>query len=286
MQAKGHPNMNAPLRLIHGAKIEMRSVLSRIANAPHFATLADPPQHDDLYVVSFPKSGATWVNFLMANLHLRMSGVARNVTFFNVHDFVPDIEMGTRLALTALPSPGHRVIKSHSGYNPYYRKVIYLVRDPRAAIVSYHHFLVGLGQVERTISETIRSPEHGIEAWCRHVSSWFERTEAATSFMTMRYEDLRADPAATLRATYRQLGHDLDDVVLAQAIEASSFENMKALEREYGYGGRRYNKNLTFVRKGRAAGWKDEVSAADIAFIEERAGDWMERLGYTVQIGK
>ena len=54
--------------------------------------MPDNPLHDDLFIVSFPKSGTTWLNFLMANVHLKMSGSIQHVTFYNIDDFIPDIE--------------------------------------------------------------------------------------------------------------------------------------------------------------------------------------------------
>lgn len=48
-------------------------------------------RHDDLYLVSLLKSGNTWLSFLMANIHLKMSGLSREVNFFNICDFISDL---------------------------------------------------------------------------------------------------------------------------------------------------------------------------------------------------
>lgn len=257
-----------------------KSLTKRLVNYRHEQWVARPPRHDDLYVVSFPKSGATWINFLMANIHLRASKVDRTVTFFNVHDLVPDIHHTRDIRSNILPFPGYRVIKSHAEYNPYYQKVIYVVRDPRDAMVSYFHFLRGLGAFEGDFSTLVRSREYGINAWCRHVHGWVELSPARQSFTFVRYEDLKKETMATVTRMYALMGHQLDDTILRGAIEASSFDNMRALEQEYGYGGRDVSRRLKFVRKGKAGGWKEEVAEADVEYIKQIAAKWMARFGY------
>src|SRR5580698_1578569 len=89
---------------------------------------------DDIFLVSYPKSGNTWTRFLLGNL---MSPDER-VTFVNVERKVPDIYAKSKKALKKIPSP--RVIKSHECFDPRYRRVIYIVRDPRDVAVSAYHY--------------------------------------------------------------------------------------------------------------------------------------------------
>lgn len=257
-----------------------KSLTKRLANYRHELLVARPARHDDLYVVSFPKSGATWMNFLMANIHLRESKVDRAVTFFNVHDFIPDIHSTRDIRSDILPFPGYRVIKSHAEYNPYYQKVVYVVRDPRDVMVSFFHFLRGLGSFEGDISVLVRSPKYGINAWCKHVRSWLALSPETQNLMFVRYEDLKKDTPSTIKGLYALLGHQVDDALLQAAIEASSFENMRALERDYGYGGRDVSRTLKLMRKGEAGSWKEEVPRRDAEYIKQVAADWMAHFGY------
>jgi hypothetical protein len=271
----------ANLSLMRGVKTLLVDELVAVRRHEDRRTTAASPRHDDLYVVSFPKSGATWMNFLMANLHLRMSGLNRKVTFFNVHDVVPDIQSTRDINQEPLPFPGYRVMKSHAGFNPNYLKVIYLVRDPRDALISYFHFLQGLGQFDGSLSQLVRSEQYGVAAWARHVEGWL-KSPASLSIDFVRYEDLLRNPRGELLRVYGLLGHELDDDILEAAIEASSFEKMKTSEQEWNYGRRPdiISKNLKFMRSGKSGEGKNSLSAEDLEFIADLAKKYMQHFAY------
>lgn len=267
------------ISLLRGLKAFAIDALISLKHYGDRRATAYSPRHDDLYIVSYPKSGATWMDFLMANIHLHMSGSDRSVNFFNVHFFIPDIH-SSRDVVQVLPFPGHRIMKSHSGHNPYYNNVIYIIRDPRDVMVSYYHFLLGLGKYQGDLSTLVRSESFGIRAWCEHVRGWIEDSSAATRFIVIRYEDLKAEPKAVMEKVYEFLGYRLTDEVIAGAIEKSSFENMKALEKAYGYGGRDIAERLKFMRSGVVGGGKDQLDADDLAYIDSIAGKWLNKFGY------
>jgi hypothetical protein len=252
-----------------------------IVNKPFAKFLPENPLHDDLYIVSFPKSGTTWLNFLMANVHLKMSGVGQQVTFYNVEDFIPDIGQIRCLKDNILAFPGHRVIKSHAEFNPLYQKIIYLLRDPRDVMVSYYYFLKKLGLWQGGLSQLIRSPIYGIEAWCRHVQGWVEKTPVSSRIEFLRYEDMKSDPLKVLTQIYMLLGHQIPLEIMDQSIALSSFENMKKLEADYNFGGDFRFPGFEFVRKGKPGSYREEISDADLALINEKASRWLSVFGYS-----
>ena len=85
---------------------------------------------DDIFIVSYPKSGNTWTRFLMANLVYP----EKSPDFANLNQVIPDPEALSKRALARLPRP--RIIKSHQYFDPRYRRVIYVVRDPRDVALS------------------------------------------------------------------------------------------------------------------------------------------------------
>src|ERR1700680_1912974 len=87
------------------------------------------PLISDLYLVEFPKFGVTWLSFILANINLLVAGESRLATYFNINDLIPDIQYSRDLPLPDHRFPGFRIIKSHSPYNPSYKKVILLVRN-------------------------------------------------------------------------------------------------------------------------------------------------------------
>jgi hypothetical protein len=90
-----------------------------------------PVYADDTFIVSYPRSGNTWTRFLIANL-LHPDQPA---TFANIERLVPDSEAQSSRYFKSIPRP--RVIKSHQYFDPRYKKVIYIVRDPRDVALSY-----------------------------------------------------------------------------------------------------------------------------------------------------
>ena len=171
--------------------------------------------NDDIYLVSFPKSGATWMDFLIANINIAMSGVDRNVTFYNIHQYVPDIHDSRSLSAPLLSFPGFRFIKSHSGLNRYYNNVIYIVRNPEDTMISYYNFLQGLGHFNGTLSNLIESKRFGIQAWVNHVENWLFHSPASLAFMMVRYEDLKIDPLFEVNRIYSHLGFSLPQTILS-----------------------------------------------------------------------
>ena len=257
-----------------------RYVAKKIAHHRYTLFLADSPRHDDLYVVSFPKSGATWMDFLMANIHTEMSGKKKQINFFNIHSVIPDIHADTSIGPTALSFPGFRVIKSHADFNPYYRNVIYIIRDPRDVMLSYYRYLTGLGEFSGSISDLIRSSSYGIRAWVQHIDSWYLKSQASLRICFVRYEDLKKDAYAEVLRIYNTLGLEVPDDVLKQAICDSSFENMKQLEQEWNYGGRPVAGSFKFMQQGSSGTWNGTLSVSDSTYIESVGRDIMSRFGY------
>jgi hypothetical protein len=62
----------------------------------------------------------------------------KSVGFANIECIVPDIAVFPRADFRRLKRP--RVIKSHDCFDPRYRRVIYIVRDPRDVAVSLYHY--------------------------------------------------------------------------------------------------------------------------------------------------
>lgn len=237
------------------------------------------PRHDDLYLVEFPKSGVTWLCFLMANANLAMTGSSRQVTFFNIHEIIPDIHVSRHLPTPPGDGVGFRIIKSHASFTPLYTRLFYLARDPRHVMASYYRFSCDLGWWEGSIADFVRDRELGIDAWVRHVEGWLDNVPPTASFTLLRYEDLLADTAGTLCNLYQHLGYSLSREQAEQSAARSNVEAMRAGEEIFNAGHPRL-RGFSLVRKGAIQGARSEVPAEVRSHIQQKAGRVMRRLGY------
>jgi hypothetical protein len=267
-------------RIVQHSRASWSYLLHRLDRAAKWRELPADPRADDLYLVEFPKSGVTWLSFLVANTNLLLAGDReRAVTFFNINDFVPDIEVNRHVNPIAPAPLGFRVIKSHAAFNRFYSKAIYLVRDPRDVMASYWHFLTGLGFFQGTLEAMIGDPRFGIAAWCAHVASWLDKAEPSQSLMVLKYEDLRRDTTGQLKRVYRLFGLDLADAVASLAVERSGIERMREEEALFN-ASHPALKDFDFVRKTAIDGPRAPLSAGLREQIAHAAAPLLARLGY------
>jgi hypothetical protein len=243
------------------------------------AVLPATPRHDDLYLVEFPKSGVTWLSYLMANTGLVLSGSARRATFFNLNELVADIHFDRNLAPPRADGFGFRCIKSHANYVPQYKRVLYLVRDPRAVMASYFTFQTSLGQWRGSIEDFVRDRQFGISAWMRHVDGWLDNIDTGLSFALVRYEDLLADTGDALHNICMLLGLQLSEADIEKIITQSSIERMREDEALFNMGHLDLKK-FNFVRKENPGGSRIVLPESVRSYIDTQAAETMRRLSY------
>jgi hypothetical protein len=228
---------------------------------------------DDIFLTSYPRSGNTWTRFLVGNLvHTEEA-----VTFLNVERLVAD-----------MPRP--RIMKSHEVFDPRYKRVIYIVRDPRDVAISQYYWEMKQRAVgEECPMEDFLPPWIEGKVWDRlgnwgdHVTSWMSTRGGKDCFVILRYEDLLADPARELVKVANLLGIEPTPERLARAAELSSADRMRHLEEKQGnkWVQTRYTRqDKPFVRKAASGGWKAVLSPKSVAQIEAAWGHVMISLGY------
>lgn len=238
---------------------------------------------DDTYIVSYPKSGNTWVRFLVSSLLHPTS----RTDFANIDERVPTIYKASTSALAALPRP--RVLKSHEYFDPRYPRVIYVVRDPRDVLVSYFHYQRRKGDIDEgeTMSEFADRFMAGrlspFGSWQENVASWLAVRDTGEDFLLVRYEDLLAETSIQLGRIARFLGREATERELTRVVAECSFDTMRALEAETGNRSahlRHVRTDIGFVRQGKSGTWATELPEAVSSNIERRWHPLLERLGY------
>jgi Sulfotransferase domain len=239
---------------------------------------------DDVFLTSYPRSGNTWTRFLVGNLVHQ----TEPVTFLNVERLVPDMYKHSDRTLRHLPRP--RILKSHECFDPRYKRLVYVVRDPRDVAVSNYHWEMkqrSMGDTYPIETFVTRWMEpvywDRLGSWGDHVASWLSTRQGREGFLLLRYEDMLANPAAEMGKVAGLLGIDPAPERLARAAELSSADRMRRLEKNQGdkWIQTRYTRqDKQFVRKAGSGDWRTVLSPASVQRIEDAWGDIMKILGY------
>lgn len=244
----------------------------------------------DVFLVGHPKSGNTWLAYMLA-VFVNEDRAGR-INIGNIGEFAPtvhgrDWDIGSWMDL-ARP----RIFRSEAAIFPgRYPRTVYIVRDPRAVLVSYYHHCVhdtGRAQwrmtdfVDEMLAEgRIAGLEPSLIRWDRQVEEWLARSKRQPVAL-VRYEDLKNDPATVLRGLIEFMGLRVDEELLHHVIFRGDFKSMRKEERLYGaesFPGEK-GSNGFFVRKGEVDGWKSELPAESRARIEAVFSGTMQKLAY------
>ena len=242
---------------------------------------------DDTFVVSYPRSGNTWIRFLIANLlYPHESG-----SFANIERLIPDCEAHSSRYLKRLRGP--RVIKSHEYFDHRYQKVIYIVRDPRDVVLSYFNFQRKYRQIPDNypleqftsdfVAGRLSSADWG--TWGQHVGSWL-CCDGRPGFLVVRYEDLTSNALHELSRIARFFGIEPGTELLAAACQRSSASRMRALERSESsqwVATRNRREDIPFVGKAASGRWREQLSPTSVAEIESAWAPLMASLGYEIR---
>jgi len=253
-----------------------------------------PPQRnvevfpDDIFIVSYPKSGNTWTRFLIANLVYPDTPA----NFININDLTPDPEALSKRRMARMPRP--RIIKSHQYFDPRYPRIINIVRDPRDVALSQFHFhrkrrlIADDYPLQEWVKSFLSSDFTVYGSWGDNVGSWLATRYGRPGFLLLRYEDMISHPERELTRVASFLDINRDPKSISEAVRRSSADNMRQLEKtqSLSWGGTRETRqDIPFIRSAKSGGWRSDLPAASVAMIETAWGPWMRWLGYELSSG-
>lgn len=240
---------------------------------------------NDCFIVSYPKSGNTWLRFLVANL------ITKNETidFDNIQSIIPDIYITSNQKLLSYSQP--RYLKSHEYFDPRYQKIIYLIRDVRSVIVSYYHYKIRKNEIDQDLKIYhftkifLDGMLDDYGTWSDNILSWVRmRGNCENAFFLVKYEDLKEKGLFTLMkiANFLNLSFDIEE--LKEIYDACDFRKMKSLEKQstvkWNEKFRRANKNIDFIRVGIVDEWKQVLDEKSLNLVKNSCGDLLKELGY------
>jgi hypothetical protein len=227
----------------------------------------------DMFLCSYPKSGNTWVRFLIGNLLYPDI----ELTFRNIGRYVPGMRCPYDLnALTRRP-----IMKTHWPFFSYFPRVIYIHRDPRDVLLSHFYYSTANGWFEGNYSEFVRLPAPDrFGTWNEHICGAFDFAAGRpTRILILKYEDLLQNAQREAGRLAAFLGLAPPPSELQRAVEKSDFTKLREMETKFGPEAE--NRAAGFFRKGIAGQWRDQCSDDDIRFIQTICEDGMRAAGYT-----
>ena len=212
------------------------------------------PRPDDVYLVSYPRSGNTWVRTIIAR---QLYSQRRIRSLEDLDVLVPDLHRSVSDEARGVSSylSNSLVIKSHfpravhrSQSNLGEQKIIYLVRHPRDVVTSYFDYKknVGGGVQEASFEKFVDMFVNGAVwpcSWREHVVSWTKCKKG--SVMVLKYENIKEDTNASIRRIASFLGVSITDKEVKRVEKFSSRQNMVSLEEK----GSLVDSSYNFVRR-------------------------------------
>lgn len=238
----------------------------------------------DIFITSYPKSGNTWLRFLLGNI------IFDDFNFTNKEQLIPNIHINSNKHLKK-KSTERRILKSHEYFDPRYKKTIHIVRDPRSVFISYFEYLKKIKKIDLNsnhddfIDSFIQGDTYidPYGNWIENVGSWIGAKKESNDFLLIKYEDLKKNTAEKLAEILTFINIDYTDEQINDSIYKSSFESMKKNEnnnkskiKEF----KNFDKNLPFVRKGSINEWETALSKKNQNKIIAKFGSLMSELGY------
>jgi hypothetical protein len=218
----------------------------------------DNIRDSDVFLVSYPRSGNTWVRAIISEILYGTSGDSLN----ELGRFVPDIHAA---CIDTLQLSHPRVIKSHFNYTRRYKRVLYIVRDPRDVCLSHYKYLKQRRYPSMTLEGYVDDACSGKlfpGTWCEHVKSWLLENEAYLSadnlnFLLLKFEEILHQPEIHIRKIADFLGKDVRFPKAKEIKRKTSIQAMKQKERNGSF--EWLPKDLEFINNGATGSWIDKM---------------------------
>jgi len=249
--------------------------------SPNYAKRLHP---DDVFLVSYPRSGNTWMRTIVAYL-LYPADILKTLKDLEV--YVPDLHHNL---------PHHhqysqpRVLKTHEPYfnrqglevDSLYGKFIYVVRHPYKTLNSYYDLESFSPPTFMPIGEFVNrvlSNAYTYGGWSEHVQSWRYASKHAQALF-LRYEDLQKSPIIHIQQIAQFLGKPVNEEQAEQVRWLSSQENMRELENRDPH-----LPGYENIRQGEERKTKQTLDSTLKAQIYEACQKQMDAFGYLADGG-
>lgn len=228
-------------------------------------------REDDLFVVSFPKTGTTWLQEIIYCIMRGSDNSSRSI-----EDRFPYLEFMYPGISSIEKITDQRFIKTHLPYsllpedihkkNP---KILCIMRNPKDVLVSYYHFVRMAtmsdykGSFQNFFHDFIFDSVPYGPIWKHYNEIWEHRNDE--NILILSYEDFHKDIKGNIMKIAKFLGKSLTNNEIENIAEHCSFHSMsKNPTVNYQHWddlGIRNKNESKFMRKGQVGDWKNYLSS-------------------------
>ena len=222
-------------------------------NTPEMENIEDRNYHDIAeslaqgsqvsFISSFPRSGNTWMRFLLSDIFLQRAGLATTTDLpVPPEKVIPDIYIQLIAERQSELTPGI-FVKTHEGFDRLMKhfpakaaqqcRHIYIYRSPEDALISFYRYHLRDPNLKNKVQD-------GKDAFCRarvkewnsSVTSYLRAARNNANLFFVSYEELLGQTGPVLGGILDWLGMDYEEPMVRRAVSNMKFDNMvKEVER-------------------------------------------------------
>ena len=250
-------------------------------------------QDADLVVVSFGKSGRTWLRVMMSRFYQVRYGLPESklIGFDNFHR--------ANAAIPKMFFTHDNYLRDYTGNldnkrDFYGKKVVLLMRNPGDVAVSqFFQWKFRMRKAKKALNEY---PDHdanvevadfvlnhpaGLDKVMDFMNGWARELPNLSDVLIVRYEDMRSNPEHELTRLFNFVGSEPKPDEIAEAVRFASIDNMRKMEEKkvFWLSGSRMtpkdksNPNSYKVRRAKVGGYRDYFTDEEVIQLNGRMRD-------------
>ena len=203
-------------------------------------------KEDSILLFGYPKSGNTWLRFLIYNYQYLLLNPSNKetITFDKLNSLQNNVmDRGS----VFVPENGFPLFyRTHKIYNrPYtlFNKKIFIHRNPLDTLISAYYFYKNRDIPFSDDPKNLREKLMDIDFYVSYkINFWIKyfRISVKKADIVMNYSDMKNDTRKELTKLVQFLNWDLDEVLIKKSVEFSSFNKVKKMgkmqSQQYGNG--------------------------------------------------
>jgi len=189
--------------------------------------LAYKPDPTDVFIVTPPKCGTTWMQQIVHGLRTRGS-----MDFDEISSVVPWINMAHDMGIDiyAPQAANPKAFKTHTPLNevPKGGKYIVVLRDPKDALISHYHFFENFFFEKGSIDIETFAKEHyipGRDVYKHITALWGQHQDE--NVLALCFEDMKRDLAGTVEKVAGFIGMPMDQELMDIVVKQSDIKFMQ-----------------------------------------------------------